>query len=204
MVEISIVVILLITTILVCLPTIFTNTKQAKIISNWKRIYSEVESNFDMFGINDYENVSAICHSNVQNKEDEVFKVIGPYLGTDFSILPNKLKTYKYKYLNGSQVSKNSIYYTRKFAFDDDGTIVAFKMLNCPCTENEPCAVALFDLNGTNPPNKIGEDIFGMFLYRKKIAAFGSELSNDELQSACSKNKIGTSCSEFYLRGGKF
>ena len=59
-------------------------------------------------------------------------------------------------------------------------------------------------MNGTQKPNRIGRDIFGIFLYKNRIEAFGAELNNIELERECSNHSNGMSCSEYYLRGGKF
>ena len=65
--------------------------------------------------------------------------------------------------------------------------------------------MALFDMNGTKAPNRIGKDIFGIYLYRNGIEAFGSKYSNDKLERECNNiHSNGMSCSEYYLRGGKF
>lgn len=204
MIEISIVVFLIIITILICIPSIVNNTKEAKTISTWKKTYTEIDSNFELFSINDYETVEKICQSNVKEKEPEIFRVLGPYLNTDFSINPDTLKSYKYKFLNGSQIPKNSIYFTKLFAYQESQGIIAFKLLSCKCDDEKPCAIALIDINGTKKPNRIGKDIFGINLYRNKVEAFGANMSNAELVSECTENKIGTACSEYFLRGGKF
>ncbi len=204
MVEISIVMLLIVITVLVCIPAIVNNTKEAKIISSWKKTFTEVDSNFEMFSINDYETVETICKSGVGETEREIFKVLGPYLNVDTSLKPDNLKTYKYKFLNGAQIPKNSKYFTKLFAYQENGNIVAFKLLSCRCGDSEPCATALIDLNGKKHPNRIGKDIFGINIYKHKVEAFGSELSNTELASECRKNNNGTACSEYYLRGGKF
>lgn len=204
MVEIMIVICLLAITVILCIPTIFNNTKEAKIISGWKKLYGEMHSNFEVFNVSDAQTIRTICAENIKDKESEIFKVINPYFNVDTEKSTNSLKTYNYRLKNGSHVPKQSNIYTRLFAYQENGNIVAFKWLSCNCTETEPCAAALFDMNGTKKPNKIGEDIFGLYLYKGRIEAFGAELTNEELEETCSKNSGGMNCSEYYLRGGKF
>lgn len=67
-----------------------------------------------------------------------------------------------------------------------------------------PCATVLFDMNGVEKPNRIGKDIFGIYIYKNRIEAFGAEFTNDSLERSCSSHSNGMSCSEYYLRGGKF
>lgn len=204
MVEISIVVLLIIITVLACIPGIVNNTKEAKIISSWKKIFTEIDSNFELFSINDYETTEKICNSDIEEKEPEIFKVIGPYLNVDFTKNPNTLKTYKYKFLNGSQIPKSSIYFSKFYAYQENGNILVFKLLSCNCSKEKPCAIAFIDLNGKKKPNRIGKDIFGIKIYKHKVEAFGSELTNTELATECKRNHNGVACSEYYLRGGKF
>lgn len=205
MVEIMIVICLLITTIILCLPTIFNNSKEAKIISLWKRSYAEMQSNFEVYNVGDHRTVAKICESKIiKNKEPEIFRVISPYLNVDLSKNPNTLKSYHYKFKNGAQVSMQSPVFTKFFAYQENGNIVAFRWLTCNCSEHVPCAIALFDMNGFEKPNRIGKDIFAMKVFKNRIEAFGAELSNDELQRDCTTHSNGLSCSEYYLRGGKF
>lgn len=204
MVEISIVMLLIVITVLVCIPGIVNSTKEAKIISGWKRVFTEIDSNFELFSINDYENVEKICKTNPANLEEEVFKILGPYLNIDYTQKTNALKSYRYKFLNGAQIPKNSRYNTRLFAYQENGSLLAFKLLSCNCNNDSPCAIALIDLNGKKKPNRIGKDIFGINIYKQKVEAFGAEFTNTELIEECKLNKNGTACSEYYLRGGKF
>lgn len=204
MVEIMIVVCLLVTTVILCLPTIFNNSREAKIISSWKRLFAETQSNFEVYNVSDVNSIEAICRSNVEEKEPEIFKIISPYLNVDLSKNPNPLKSYHYKFKNGAQVPMQSSVFTKFFAYQENGNIIAFKWLSCDCDETHPCASVLYDMNGTNKPNRIGKDIFGFYIYRNHIEAFGAELSNDRLERECNAHKTGMSCSEYYLRGGKF
>ena len=204
MVEIAIVICLLLTTVILCLPVIFNNSKEAKIISGWKKSYAEMQSNFEVFNVSDAEKIDTICKSSVEEKEKELFMIISPYLNVDLDKSSAGLKSYHYRFKNGSQVPMQSIAFTRFFSYQENGNIVGFKWLDCECTEKTPCASALFDMNGTQKPNRIGRDIFGIFLYRNRIEAFGAELNNIELERDCSNHSNGMSCSEYYLRGGKF
>lgn len=204
MVEIMIVVCLLLTTVILCLPTIFNNSKQARIISGWKRFYGEMQSNFEVFNVSDKLTVQQICSSNFEEKEPEIFKVISPYLNVDLSKNPNTLKTYNYKFKNGAQVPMQSLVFTKFFSYQENENIVGFKWLNCNCTETKPCATVLFDMNGAKKPNRIGKDIFGVYIYKDRLEAFGADMTNSELERDCNGHTNGMSCSEYYLRGGKF
>ena len=204
MVEITIVFCLLFTTVILCIPTIFNNSKEAKIISDWKRNFAETQSNFEVFNVSDKDKLEAICRSNVENKEEEIFKIISPYINVDLNKNTKNLKTYHYKFKNGAQVPMQSLAFTRLFAYQENGDIVGFKWIDCNCSATKPCATVLFDMNGIEKPNRIGKDIFGIYLYRNQIEAFGSKLSNRELERDCNSHSSGMNCSEYFLRGGKF
>lgn len=205
MVELMIVAGLMLTTVIFCVPVIFNNSKEARIISGWKKIYTEIQSNFEVFEVADKETVNNICLAKTGKERDkEIFKVIKPYISVDEDKNTNNLKFYHYKFKNGAQVPMNSQVFTRLFAYQDNGNIVAFKWLNCNCSETEPCATILFDMNGTKKPNRIGKDIFGIYLYNNRIETFGAELSNKELSRECVGQTNGLKCSEYYLRGGRF
>lgn len=204
MVEIMIVVCLLVTTVILCIPTIFNNSKEARVISGWKKLYGEMQSNFEVYNINDSQIVDKICSSQVEEKEPEIFKIVSPYLNVDLTKNPNTLKTYNYKFKNGAQIPMESQVFTRFFSYQENENVVGFKWLNCNCSEEKPCATVLFDMNGVNKPNRIGKDIFGIYVYKNRIEAFGSTLSNQQLERDCHSHGTGMSCSEYYLRGGKF
>lgn len=204
MVEIMIVVCLLLTTVILCIPTIFNNSKEAKVISAWKQLYEETATNFAVYNVSDEQKIDAICKSNTDDKEKEIFKIISPYLNVDLGKNPASLKFYHYKYKNGAQVSMQSQYFTRLFSYQEDGDIIGFKWLSCDCNEKRPCAMVLFDMNGTKAPNRIGTDVFGFFLFKDRIEAFGANMTNEQLEEDCGKHSNGLSCSEYYLRGGRF
>ena len=204
MVELMIVAGLMLTTVILCIPVIFNNSKEARIVSNWKNSYSEMKSNFGVFSISDAEKVERICSTrHLDTQEKDIFQILSPYLNVDIDKDPNSLKHYHYKFKNGAQVSMQSKVFTRFFTYQENGNIVGFKWLTCECSEKKPCASVLFDMNGTKKPNRIGKDIFAIYIFKDRIEAFGSEMSNKELTRNCN-NSNGLTCSEYYLRGGKF
>ncbi len=204
-VEISIVVCLLITTIALCLPAIFNNTKGAKIISGWKSAYNDAKSNFEIFNMNEQAAIEYLCTNDNSHLENSIFEIVAPYLNADLTDGKDNLKDYSFKFFNGAQIPAKSKYSVRKFAYQENGNIVGLKWISCKCTDTEPCATIVFDVNGKAPPNRLGKDVFGLFIYKNSIEAFGYELSNDELENECSeKSGTGANCSEYYLRGGKF
>ena len=99
MIEITIVVCLLVTTVILCLPVIFNNSKEARIIAGWKRLYTEAETNFEVFNVGDMERIKSVCSSNIEDKDSEIYKIIAPYLNIDLSKNTKNLK-YRIKIIN--------------------------------------------------------------------------------------------------------
>lgn len=203
--EISIVVGLLLTTAILCIPFITNKTQEARIISGWKRTFAETKSNFEIFSINDFKAVQTLCRIDDSDRDEELFKIIAPYLNAEFSDKNKDLKFYRYKFFGGAHIPKESIYFTDKLIYQESGSIAGFKWLTCRCTEKEPCATAVFDMNGKKGPNRLGKDVFGVYILKDRIEAFGYDLSNEELKKQCANyGGNGSACSEYYLRGGNF
>jgi hypothetical protein len=165
-----------------------------------------MQSNFEVFAISDRTNIENVCttNTNITERDNEIFKIIGPYLNVDTSKNVQTLKNYHYKFKNGSHVPMQSPFFTKLYAYQENENIVIFKWLTCQCDEKTPCATVFFDMNGKQKPNNIGKDIFGLYLYKNRIETFGAKLSNEELTKSCNSHSNGLNCSEYYLRGGKF
>ena len=205
MAEIAIVVALFVTTIFLCLPFVFNNTKQARLILGWKNVYSELQSNFEIFEISDDNTVTRFCSTNIEDVEDGIFKILAPYLNVDVLAINKPVKGYNYRYSSGAQIPFESKYFTKSFYQNENGEIIGFKWMDCACDEITPCAAVVFDMNGKKQPNRLGQDVFGLHIYKGSIKAFGYDLQNFELERECVKGRgSGAACSEFYLRGGRF
>ncbi len=204
LVEIMIVVALIVTTIILCLPAMFNNTKQARLVSVWKSVFFETKSNFEIFAMNESKKIDCICDSKKSNKDESVYEIIRPYLNSSEPDEKKVLKGYSYKYYNGKRIMPNSIYYAEKFGMQENGIIVGFRWLGCNCSSDTPCATAVFDVNGKSKPNVLGKDVFGIYIFKNGIEAFGYNMTNKEIEKSCNfKKGNGASCSEYYLRGGK-
>ena len=60
------------------------------------------------------------------------------------------------------------------------------------------------DINGVETPNRIGQDVFFINIYKDRISALGSNKDYAKLKSNCSPIGNGLYCSEYYLLGGRF
>jgi len=204
MFELTIVAFLFATTIVICIPMITNDTQEAKIVSSWKKNFAELQSNFEVFNVTDKDNIEKICELNEKNKDEKIFKILSPYLNVDITKQISSLNSYNYKFKNGVQIPSQSTLFTKRFAYQENNNIVGFKWLNCNCSYTVPCAMAIFDMNGKKSPNRLGDDIFGMYIYKNKVEAFGADFSAEDIEKNCKSYSTGMSCSEYYLRGGKF
>ena len=60
------------------------------------------------------------------------------------------------------------------------------------------------DINGKEKPNRIGQDIFFMSVYKNSVTALGNGKNHARLKTDCSPIGRGVYCSEYYLLGGSF
>ena len=60
------------------------------------------------------------------------------------------------------------------------------------------------DINGVDKPNRIGQDIFFLSVYKNHVTALGKGKNHARLKTDCSPIGRGVYCSEYYLLGGSF
>ena len=60
------------------------------------------------------------------------------------------------------------------------------------------------DINGKKKPNRIGQDIFFISIFREHIEPLGNDRPYSALKTNCSPIGSGVYCSEYYILGGKF
>lgn len=201
-IEIVVVFFLMLGVIFLVYPKSVDSTRQAKLISKWSEKVSELDYMFSVF--------EAQKDGNFENKfqptqtDDEKNKImvdiIRPYLR-----ITSELNTvYTPVFMDKSVIPSNSKYYFKHYYLTNTNEIVGLKFINSDCKDNNICFIMSFDINGLNPPNIWGYDIFGIDVFKDKIAPFGKEINSDALKQNCSKFGSGVYCSYYYLIGGKF
>ena len=111
-------------------------------------------------------------------------------------------KDYKYRFLNGAKVEKNSEYYMSEICKVSSGLFVGYSKLNTTCQNDIPCARIYVDVNGRILPNRFGKDIFGFNLYRNKIEVLGHGVNYNFIKKDCSPKGSGIYCSSYFSGGG--
>lgn len=188
-IEIVIVIFIIAIIVSISIPFSLTNIKQAKLISLWQRTLDEANYAYDVFNL----------------QENSSFDQLHKFFEANYISSKSKpnLKNYKIKFLDNSNISKNSKYFIKDFYLLENGTILGYKIDNPSCKGNQICGIMIFDLNGANQPNKFGKDVFGVEIYRKTLLPFGHNLPQAALKLDCSRQSSGVYCSEYFLYAGK-
>ena len=201
-IEYSITLFVLIGFLMLLIPLKFENYLQAMMITQWKDSYKKITYTFNV--INTQKNdeiIKSFSKNHLEQRERMLKYLIKPYLRLhSMERIPWR---YKPKYLNGTRVGKKDDFYFDELYFNER-TIVGIKdILNNK--ENDAWFMMMVDINGLLPPNRWGKDIYGVYIYDEgKVVPFGYDKSMDKLQSECSKNSKGLTCSYYYLIGGEF
>lgn len=185
-IEVVVVFLLMLGVLFLVLPKSLDSTKQARFISKWSEKFSELEYMFSAIKV----------QKNVQLDE----AILKPYL----RIISDVKTPYKQVFMNGMEVYPDSKYYFNKFYLTNSGEIIGLKFINKDCNDGGICSIISFDINGLNPPNKWGYDIFGINIFKDKLEPLGKNINQEDLKKDCSKDGSGLYCSYYYLIGGKF
>lgn len=200
---VSIVAILLLMFVIL-IPFNLINMEQAQRIAKWKSVYENIKYSFSLVKLHEGTIIPSQDEAEkVVNEEYIMFRLF-PFLNLESD---ERIKPYKYGYrkMNGSPVIKNSQFYFDKFVKRKDGTIIGIKENNIELkNENQPLYFMFVDINGKQKPNRIGQDIFIINIFKDSIHAMGKGKTNADLKANCSPISSGLYCSEYYLLGGRF
>ena len=166
-------------------------------------ITEELKYSFELVKLHEGSIIPAEDAENAINKESAKNRIF-PY----FNIVSDEkinLKKYSYRKLNGSPIKKNWQFYFNEYYEMKDGIILSIK----PNTSEkvlpeQPLYFMFIDINGTEKPNRIGQDIFFINIYSDYITALGEGKGQERLKVNCSPIGSGLYCSEYYLLGGSF
>ncbi len=205
-VEVLIAVSLILMVAFILIPLNMANTKQAERIARWKNAYEEAKYSFELIKANDENFFNLIDEQSYKLDDNKIFNKIKPYLNIKEEKSPELYyKDYKYRFLNGRKVSPYSNFYVKSFSELESGVLIGFKLNdNRLGQKNSPFGMMIFDINGFESPNRFGQDVFGIYIYKDKIKAFGEGQSHSALKMNCSPIGTGIFCSQYYLIGGKF
>lgn len=194
------VLLIIILLILIILPFNANNLKQAQRIAVWKSEFEQIKYCFSLVDL--YEH-SIIPKKENASEEDEL-NLLMPYFNMDKNDYLLK-KRYKYRKKNGRFARKDSLFYFNKFYKLKDGKLISLKKnTNSNINDNKPHFFMFIDINGRRKPNRIGQDIFFISIFKDHIDALGHDRPHVALKTNCSPLGSGVYCSEYYLLGGRF
>ena len=202
--EYSIALLFAITITLLLMPFSIENTRQANLISKWNMKINRIEYMFSVMTTQATDDMlkSLKNAQTTKDKEQILLMIVKPYLRVNTVKKPSR--HYKPKFLNGSVIPKDNMFYFEDFYFGENNNIVGIKNIHTE-TLKDPLFIMMFDLNGILLPNKWGKDIFGVYVYDEGvIKPFGYEKALIDLKNDCSVKGTGIGCSYYYTIGGDF
>ena len=107
--------------------------------------------------------------------------------------------------MHGVPVKKTSRYYFDEFVRTNNGVLLGFNQNDSEtASEKSPLYYMFVDINAEDKPNRIGQDIFFLSIYKNRVTALGNGKTHARLKTDCSPIGRGVYCSEYYLLGGSF
>lgn len=194
---------IILSVVLTVLPFNLINLEQAERIAKWKSEYEQLSYCFSLVKL--YE--GSIIPSNEEAGLVVSSKYIADRIKPYFNLKTDSGKEIRYKYtkMNGSPMRKTGQFYFDNFFESKDGALLSVKKNESAIiSENMPLFIMFVDINGKEKPNKIGQDIFFINIFRDSISASGNGRPYAKLKSNCSPIGSGVYCSEYYLLGGRF
>ena len=180
------------------------NLEQAQRIAVWKAKYQDITYCFSLVNLHE---------KSIVQTDEETGKILSEQYLTDrikpyFDLAENpeyKSKRYHYRKMNGRPADKTGNFFFDKFLKCKDGTIISVRKNISEITGiNQPLYFMYVDINGRKKPNRIGQDIFFISIFRDHIEPLGHDRPYSALKTNCSPIGSGVYCSEYYILGGKF
>ena len=191
--------------LLILFPFNLINMEQAQRIAKWKSTYEKLKYSFELVKLHEGCLIPREKEVGKIITEEYILQRFAPY----FNVKSNNiiLNPYKFGYrkMNGSPVIKSSQYYFDKFIEQKDSVLIGIKQNSVKkINKNQPLYYMFVDINGIKKPNRIGQDIFIISIFRDNIKALGEDRIHSILKTNCSPIGNGLYCSEYYLLGGRF
>lgn len=120
--------------------------------------------------------------------------------------LDNNTPKYSKTYLNGTAYDNANMYNPKTSFYTPDGMLYYVQSTNTTCSGSSDnwangCINWGVDINGANPPNKVGIDIFGMYVTPQDVFPEGGGPGTKIAD--CNSTGAGWSCSAKIIQEGK-
>lgn len=201
-IEVVVVFLLMLGVVFLVLPKSLDTTRQARFISKWSEKFSELEYMFSVIKAQKDGEIQEKLNEtkSYDDKEKIMLEALKPYL----RITSDVRTVYNPVFMDKTFATPGTEYYFNKFYFTSSNEIVGIKLINPDCKNEEVCTIISIDLNGLDPPNTWGYDVYGVNVFPNKIEPLGKGIDPEVLKKNCSKVGSGLYCSYYYLIGGKF
>ncbi len=188
------------------LPVLINNYQAKETVTRLKKVYSILNQAYSM-AQNDF---GTIDNWGLSNSLDDFSPVLGlghevsklfwskfsPYMKTlktclDSTDINSDIKCSTYQYSALGPLAVRRAFYPRLIL--NDGAILTGGWINNPNCDEGLCGDFAVDINGANPPNVVGRDIFYFYIYKHKIFPMG--LATDiyySFENSCLRNASGT------------
>lgn len=187
--------------VLILVPFNLINLEQAQRIAKWKSEYENLKYSLELVKLNEGSIIPTEEEAGKLVTEEYVWQRILPYMDVEIQI-PDYIKGYKYRKMNGTLIKKTGRYYFSKFVKTKNGTILGLNENKAEVVDdNMPLYYMYVDINGEEKPNRIGQDIFFLSIYKNKVSALGAGKTHAAMKADCSPIGRGVYCSEYYLLG---
>lgn len=199
-IEIIIVFLLILAAAFFMVPKSFENTRQAKNIEAWSEYYAKVQYMFSAIAAQKDEKLIKQFDDAKTNelRGEMLLELIKPYMRTGSGVEQSSYKPY---YMNNMPVMDGQLYSFNNLYSTSDNKIFGLKWLNND-SKDGTYAVMMLDINGIEPPNMWGKDIFGINITLENIEPFGNSSDINAVKSDCSSRGSGVMCSYYYIWGG--
>ena len=190
--------------ILILFPFNLINMEQAQRIAKWKSTYEKLKYSFELVKLHEGCIIPSAEEVGKVITEEYILFWFAPYFNIESVEIKNPYK-YGYRKMNGSPVIKSSQFYFDKFIELKDSVLIGIKENTAKrVNKSQPLYYMFVDINSVEKPNRIGQDIFIISIFRDNIKALGEDRIHSILKTNCSPIGNGLYCSEYYLLGGRF
>ncbi len=197
--------------ILIVLPFNLINLEQAERIAKWKSEYEKLNYSFSLVGLHEGKIIPTETEAGKIITDEFILQFLSPYFDLTGDI-GFEIPKYKYRKMNGQFIHKNDQFYFNKFVQVKNGVLLGIKKAenfkntkeNNKNGDERPLYYMFVDINGKKLPNRIGQDIFFISIFRNHVTALGEGKTHALLKADCSPIGCGLYCSQYYLLGGQF
>ncbi|MDD3012857.1 MAG: prepilin-type N-terminal cleavage/methylation domain-containing protein [Candidatus Gastranaerophilales bacterium] len=181
----------------IVIPALISNTQDAELKTAWKKTYSDIDLATRRIVMDNAGSLRALTITNDQFR-DLYLAYLSYVKKCDSTSMQNC-------WTNGITAIAGDSFPDNSSAILNNGVMLNFDYDSSTCTSVininsaagiiNVCGSVNVDVNGSKGPNKIGKDVFGIYILENSTKPFGSQGDNQE--NTCSTTGVG--CAAQYL-----